>query len=159
VAVALDEVIRGYEAVVEALGFEAAVVEAGLLALASLHGEGQGDRLLVNWDDSYVSFLLQRGDQPLMARTLPGEGGAAGVARQAISTLQFYRDRLSGEGLSDVIVRAAACPVEEALSTLRPVLDCDARLLQPWSALGPVHSDVPSQGLAGAAASALRRAS
>jgi hypothetical protein len=162
VAVALEEVVRGYEAVVEDLGFEAGVVEVATLALASLqddHDGVQGDRLLVNWDDSYVSFLLERGDQPLLARTLPGEEGPAGVARQVTSTLQFYRDRLSGQRLSHVLVRAAACPVEEALSTLGPLLDCEARLLQPWAALGPIQSDVPSQGLAGAAASALRRAS
>lgn len=161
VAVALEEVVRGYEAVVEALGFEAGVVEVATLALASLQDDCgvQGDRLLVNWDDSYVSFLLERGGQPLLARTLPGEEGSAGVARQVTSTLQFYRDRLSGQGLSHVLVRAAACPVEETLSTLGPVLDCEPRLLQPWAALGTIQSDVPSQGLAGAAASALRRAS
>jgi hypothetical protein len=161
VAVALEEVVRGYEDAVEELGFEPAVVEVAALALASLQGDVgvEGDRLLVNWDDTYVSFLLQRGDQPLLARTLPGEGGGDGVVRQATSTLQFYRDRLSGTGLGDVLIRAAACPAEEALSALGPVLGGEARLLQPWAVLGAVQADVPSQGLAGAAASVLRRAS
>ena len=161
VAVVLEEVVRGYEEAVEALGFEPGVVEVASLALASLQDEGQGDvdRLLVNWDATYVSFLLRRGDQPLLVRTLPGEGGLDGVLRQATSTLQFYRDRLSGPGLGEVVVRAAAGPAEEALAALKPALGDGARLLQPWAVLGPVKTDVPSQGLAGAAASVLRRVS
>jgi hypothetical protein len=161
VAVVLEEVVRGYEEAVEEMGFEPGVVEAAALALASVPDDGgvEGDRLLVNWDDTYVSFVLQRGDQPLLVRTLPGEGGAEGVVRQATSTLQFYRDRLSGSEFGDVRVRAAACPAEDALSALRPILGGEARLLQPWAALGTVQADVPSQGLAAAAASVLRRAS
>lgn len=160
VAVVLEDVIRGYEQALEDLGFEPGLVEVASLALSSLQddGVGAGDRLLVNWDEGYVSFLLERGEQPLLARTLPGEASAAGVARHAASTLRFYRDRLSGGALEDVVLRAAACPVEEAVAALGRALGRDPRLLQPWAALGPVEPNLPSQALAGAAASALRRA-
>jgi Tfp pilus assembly PilM family ATPase len=160
VAVALEEVVLGYEAALEDLGFQPGLVEVSSLALASaapLVGEG-GDRLLVNWDEGYVSFLLQRGTEPLLVRTLPGETGADGVARQATSTLQFYRDRLSGAGLQDVVLRAAAGGVEEAGAALESAVGRPPRLLEPWAALGDVQSDTSAQAVAGAAASALRRA-
>ena len=161
VVVVLEEVIRGYEEALESLGFQPGVVEVSSLALASVPETvpGEGDRLLVNWDDGYVSFLLRRGEAPLLARTLPGHIGADGVARQATSTLQFYRDRLSGGDLQDVVLRAAAGPVDEAVATLAPALGCEPRLLEPWAALGGVSADTSAQAqaVAGAAASALRR--
>jgi hypothetical protein len=159
VAVALSEVVGSYEDAVEALGLRPGVVEASTLALASL-GEGEdeeGDRLLVNWDDTYVSFLLLRGLKPLLVRTLPGETGAESVARQAASTIQFHRDRLAGAPLQDVVLRSAAVPPAEAAAALVPALGREPRLLRPWAALGDVESDVAAQAVAGAAASALRR--
>ena len=70
VAVALDEILAGYEDVLEDLGYRPGLVEASTLALASLwDGEGgTGDRLLLNWDDDYVSFLLLRGGAPAVRR-------------------------------------------------------------------------------------------
>jgi hypothetical protein len=155
--VALEEVVRSYEEALESLGFHPGLVEASSPALASLVGQAPGDRLLVNWDDGYVSFLLLRGDEPILVRTLPGEAGAGGVARQARSTLQFYRDRLGGDRLDDVVVRSAACPGDEALAVLGPALECEPRLLQPWVALGALEHVASAQAVAAAAASALRR--
>jgi Tfp pilus assembly PilM family ATPase len=162
VAVALGEVVAGYEEALEALGFRPGLVESSTLALASLWVDeagdaGEGDRLLVNWDEGYVSFLLLRGSQPLMVRTLPGEVGAEAVARQAASTRQFHRERLSGGPLDDVALRSAALPPGEAVAALGPVLGREPRLLQPWAALGAVEADLSAQAVAGAAASALRR--
>lgn len=157
VAVALEEVVRSYEEALESLGFYPGLVEASSPALTSLEESGAGDRLLVNWDDGYVSFLLVRDGEPILVRTLPGVAEASGVARQATSTLQFYRDRLGGGHLDEVVVRAAACPGDEALATLGPALECEPRLLEPWAALGAVENPAPAQALAAAAASALRR--
>jgi len=158
VVVALDEVVTGYEEAVESLGFHPGLVEASSLALVSLDDGGSGDRLLVNWDDGYVSFLLLREGHPLLVRTLPGEIGTASVARQATSTLQFYQDRLGGGRLGSVVVRAAAGPPEEALAVLGRALDADPQLLQPWAALGAPETAAPAQAVAAAAASALRSA-
>jgi Tfp pilus assembly PilM family ATPase len=159
VAVALGEVIAGYEEALETLGFRAGLVEASTLALASLWTDEalEGDRLLVNWDEGYVSFLLVRENRPLMIRTLPGEVGAEAVARQAASTLQFHRERLSGGTLDDVALRAAAISPAEAMAALSPVIGGEPRLLEPWAALGATEADPLAQAVAGAAASALRR--
>jgi len=159
VAVALDEVVAGYEEALDVLGFRPGLVEASTLALASLwDGDvDAGDRLLVNWDEGYVSFLLQRGDDPLLVRTLPGDAEPGAVARQAASTLQFYRDRLSGGELSDVAVRAAVGSPSDAVAALESVLGGPVRVLEPWAALGEVAPNQPAQAVAGAAACALRR--
>jgi hypothetical protein len=159
VAVALEEVVRGYEEALEALGFHPGVVEAASLALASLdEGVSGGDRLLVNWEQGYVSFVLSRAGQPLLLRTLPGDDGAEAVGRHATSTLQFHRDRLGGQGLEQVLVRSCAVPADEALATLGRALGTTPRLLQPWAALGLTEQGNAAQGVAGAAATALRRA-
>jgi hypothetical protein len=160
VAVVLEEVVRGYEGALEDLGYQPGLVEVSSLALASVPESApvDGDRLLVNWDEGYVSFLLRRGDEPLLVRTLPGEMGPEHVARQATSTLQFYQDRLSGDELGDVVLRAAVGPVDAAVATVGAALGREPRLLEPWAALGAVPSDASAQAVAGAAASASRRA-
>jgi hypothetical protein len=159
VAVALEEVVQGYEEALEGLGFHPGVVEASSLALASLDdGASQGDRLLVNWEQGYVSFVLSRGGQPLLLRTLPGDDAAEAVGRHATSTLQFHRDRLGGQGLDDVVVRSCAVPAEEALATLGRALGTPPRLLQPWAALSLSEEGPAAQAVAGAAATAMRRA-
>jgi hypothetical protein len=160
VAVALEEVVRGYEAALEALGFRPGLVEPASLALLSAAeaGPSGGDRLLVNWDDGYVSFVLTRAGQPLLLRTLPGDTGRDAVARYATSTLQFHRDRLGGGPLADVVVRSAAVPGEEAVALLGNALEAVPRLLQPWAALGVPEEGPAAQAVAGAAACVLRRA-
>jgi hypothetical protein len=160
VAVALEEVVRGYEEGLESLGFHPGLVEPASLALlaAAEAGPPAGDRLLVNWDEGYVSFVLTRAGQPLLLRTLPGDGGRDDVLRHAASTRQFHRDRLGGGPLADVVVRSAAVPGEEAVALLGRALDATPRLLQPWAVLGITEQGPSAQAVAGAAACALRRA-
>jgi hypothetical protein len=158
VAVALDEVVRGYEDALDELGYRPGLVEPASLALAAREAATPGDRLLVNWDDGYVSFVILRGGDPVLLRTLPGEGGRDAVARHAASTRQFHRDRLGGAGFADVVVRAATVPGEEALSILEQAIGTSPRLVEPWAALGIREHGAPVQAVAGAAACALRRA-
>lgn len=160
VAVVPEEVVRGYEEALESLDFRPGLVEAASLALLSA-AEAEpvsGDRLLVNWDEGYVSFVLTRGGQPLLLRTLPGDAGRDAVARHATSTMQFHADRLGGGALADVVVRSAAVPGEEAVALLGRALETAPRLLQPWAALGVQEQGPSTQAVAGAAACVLRRA-
>ncbi len=160
VAVAVDDVVRGYEEALESLGFRPGLVEAASLALLVAAGSppAGGDRLLVNWDDGYVSFVLTRGERPLLVRTLPGDAKPDAVARHANSTRQFHQDRLGGGPLADVVVRSAAAPGAEALALLGRALCAAPRLLQPWAALGLTEDGPSAQAVAGAAACVLRRA-
>ncbi len=160
VAVALEEVLRGYEDALESLGFRPGLVEAASLALLSAAEaeEASGDRLLVNWDEGYVSFVLTRAGQPLLLRTLPGDAGPDAVAHYATSTLQFHRDRLGGGSLADVVVRSAAVPGEEAAALLGRALEVAPRIFRPWAAIGVQEQGASAQAVAGAAACVLRRA-
>jgi hypothetical protein len=161
VAVALDDVVRGYEDALESVGFRPGLVEAASLALLAAAGAppaSGGDRLLVNWDEGYVSFVLTRAGQPLLVRTLPGDAKPDAVARHATSTRQFHQDRLGGGTLADVVVRSAAVPGEEALGLLGRALGAEPRLVQPWAVLGVAEDGASAQAVAGAAACVLRRA-
>jgi hypothetical protein len=160
VAAAADEVVRGYEDALAGLGFETGLVEATGLALASLEDGARpdGDRLLVNWDEGYVSFYLSRGANPVLLRTLPREDSREAVARQAAQTLRYHRDQLGGAALAEVTVRSAAFPPAEAAAVLESALGVAPRLLQPWAALGLSDDGPAAQAVAGAAACVLRRA-
>ena len=158
VAVAPDEVVRGYEEALESLGFRPGLVEAASLALLSAAETGPGDRVLVNWDEGYVSFVLTRAGQPLLLRTLPGDVGRDSVVRHATSTMQFHRDRLGGQALAGVVLRSAVVPGEEAAALLERALEAPVRLLRPWAALGITEEGASAQAVAGAAACVLRRA-
>jgi hypothetical protein len=171
VAVAREEVVREYEDALAALGHHAGLVEPACLALASLGATGVGDRLLVNWDHGYVSFLLWRDAQPLLLRTLPREGSKAAVRRQAVQTRRFHQEQLGGQAFAEVAVRSGALPWDEAAPVLaeslgaspRPLrpwaaLGVAPRPLQPWSSLGIAEDGPAAQAVAGAAACVLRRA-
>jgi hypothetical protein len=159
VAVAAEDVVRGYEEELEALGFRVGLVECAGLALAALEGTGAaGDGLLVNWDHGYVSFLVRRGTRPLLLRTLPREDSPESVARQAAQTLRFCREQLGGDGFSEVLVRSAAVPGPEAGEVLGRSLGTTPRLVRPWAAVGVLEDGEAAQAVAGAAACVLRRA-
>jgi len=158
VAVAPEEVVRGYEQPLESLGFQPGLVEAASLALLSAAETGPGDRVLVNWDEGYVSFVLTRAGQPLLLRTLTGDSGMDAVARHATSTMQFHRDRLGGAALSGVVVRSTVVPGEEAAAMLERALEAPVSILRPWAALGITEESASAQAVAGAAACVLRRA-
>ncbi len=159
VAVAADEVVRGYEDALEALGFHVGLVEPASLSLAALEGAGTaGDDLLVNWDRGYVSFLVRRGARPLLQRTLPREDSRESVVRQAGQTLRFCREQLGGDGFHEVLVRSAVVPGPEAGELLGQALGTAPRLVRPWAALGVFEDGPAAQAVAGAAACVLRRA-
>jgi hypothetical protein len=159
VAVARDEVIRGYEEPLAALGFEPGLVEPAGLALSTL-GEGapgDGESLLVNWDHGYVSFQVRRGERPLLIRTLPREDGKDAVARHAVQTLRFHREQLGGRGFDTVTLRAGALDPGEASDVVARATGVAPRLVRPWAALGDTGDGPEAQSVAGAAASVLRR--
>jgi Tfp pilus assembly PilM family ATPase len=158
VAVAPEDVVRGYEEALESLGFQPGLVEVASLALLSTVEAGPGDRMLVNWEQDYVSFVLTRAGRPLLLRTLPGDAGRDAVTRHATSTMQFHRDRLGGGSLTGVVLRSAAVPGDEAAALLERALEAPVRLLRPWTALGIMEEGASAQAVAGAAACVLRRA-
>jgi hypothetical protein len=155
VAAAFSPVVASYEDACVAVGLEPGVVElAGLVLARSAFGIDPGDRLLVNWDEGYLSLLILRDGWPLLARTLPGEVAAslAGVVREVTNTVLYHRDRLGGAGLVEVALRSGVVPAEEMRAALEPVAEVPVRVVDPWAALGGASMADVAQSLAAAAA-------
>lgn len=162
VAAIARPVLEEYEAACASVGLNVGLVElSGLALLGSIEREQRsGDRLVVNWDDDYVSFLLSSGGQASLVRTLAGPGVATpeNVAREAAQTVLYYRDRLQGMGLAAASLRATSLPAAEAVACLAEPLGVTPEPLDPWGALGAAAQGVSGQALAGAAATLLGRA-
>jgi hypothetical protein len=150
-------VLESYEEACRSAGLEPGLVQvAGLALVSAAFRDGAGaDRLLVNWDDGYVTLLLARGEWPLLVRTLTGEPAAQPeqVAREVANTVLYYRDRLGGLGLAEAVLRSAALPPERAAAVLAEPLGREPVLVEPWQPLAIGMPAAMAQALAAAAAS------
>jgi len=150
-------VLEGYESACRALGLHPGLVELSGLALltAAFRSRPTADRLLVNWDDGYVSLILARGAWPILVRTLTSEAVSTpdDVAREAGNTVLYYRERLGGPGLAEVVVRSAALPAPEAVELLAKPLELVPEVVDPWAWLGGGMAAAGAHAIAGAAAS------
>ena len=92
------------------------LVELSGLALlnAAFGALPPADRLLINWDEDYVTLLLARGEWPIVVRTLTGAPAAepAEVAREVAHTVMYYRERLGGTDLQQAVLRCTVMPPE-----------------------------------------------
>jgi type IV pilus assembly protein PilM len=156
VVAGLGSVLDAYEEVCRSLGLEPGLVELSGLALCrSAFSPGlAGDRLLVNWDEGYATFILVRNGWPLLARTLtgPAVSSPSEVAREAAQTLIYARERLGSPGLEQVVVRAAGLAGADAAGVLEAPLGILPTIVDPWRALGTADAGPAAQALAGAAA-------
>lgn len=156
VAAMFRPVLEGYEQACRDVGVQPGLVElSGLALLNAAYGAmPAGDRLLVNWDEGYVTLLLARGEWPILIRTLAGEAAASEeeVAREVGNTVLYYRERLGGTALAQAMVRSAVLPPERALRLLEGPLELTPELLEPWPALRSGDMGQVGQALAGAAA-------
>lgn len=161
-------VVEQYEGALAALGLHVGLVElAGLVChAAAIHGRpSDEDRVIVNWDDGYVSLLVTRQGRLAVVRTLalPADPAAcvADVQREAFNTLLYYRERLGGQGLAGATLRSAALSPDEAAVALAEPLELTPELLDPWKLVAhgqaPAGFQVPA-GLAPALATVLGRA-
>ncbi len=159
VAAIARPVLEGYEAACRAVGLEPGLVEltGAALLTAAFDGLPTADRLLINWDDGYVSLLLARGGWPLLARTIVGPPAASAteVSREVSNTVLYYRERLGGTGLAATVLRSAFLPAAEAAALLAGPLGETPAILDGLVGLkGAEAGGVASQLLAGAVASA-----
>jgi hypothetical protein len=149
-------VLEGYEQSCRDLGLEPGLVELSGLALmaASFGGRPAEDRLLINWEDGYVTVVLARGEWPLLVRTLTGEAAVEPqqVAREVANTVLYYRERLGGPGLSEALLRSGALSHEGAAALLEEPLGLVPAAAEPWRSLTAGMPAPMSQALAGAAA-------
>jgi hypothetical protein len=162
VAAIARPVVEGYEAACRAVGLEPGLVELTGPALlgAAFEGLPLADRLLINWDEGYLSLMLARGAWPLLVRTIVGAPAASPteVAREVSNTVLYYRERLGGAGLAAAVLRSAFLPAAEAGALLAGPLGQSPAILDGLVGLkGAEPGGVASQLLAGAVASARGR--
>lgn len=157
----LRSILDEYEGACRALGFEPGLVQLTGLAILDAIEESRppADRVVVNWDEGYISILVSRFGAPALARTLTGTSASdpEQVMREATQTMLYYRERLGGEGIGDAIVRSAAVVPAEAARLLEQPLGVAPDILDPWGSLGRNEQGM-AQALAGAAACVLGRA-
>jgi hypothetical protein len=159
VAAIFKPVLEAYEGACRAAGVHAGLVELSGLALlnAAFGALPPADRLLINWDDGYVTLLLARGEWPIVVRTLTGAPAAEPreVAREVAHTVMYYRERLAGTHLERAVIRCTVFPPSEAAALLQPSLGLVPEVLEPWEPLRAAGLRDAGQSLAAAAASLL----
>ena len=157
VAAIYRPVLEGYEAACRAQDLTPGIVELtgpGLLA-AAFGALPPADRLLVNWDEGYLTLMLARGAWPLLVRTITGPPASSptDVAREVANTVLYYRDRLSGTALAATVIRSAWLPAAETVALLEGPLGAPPAVLDCLSGLRGgegAGSGVAAQALAGA---------
>lgn len=156
VAAVFKPVLDAYEAACRAAGVHAGLVELSGLTLlnASFGALPPADRLLVNWDDGYVTLLVARGEWPIVVRTLTGTPAAEPreVVREVAQTVLYYRERLAGSRLQQAVVRCTVLPPSEAAALLEPSLGFAPEVLEVWEPLRAAGLEDAGQSLAAAAA-------
>lgn len=162
VAAIARPVLEGYEAACRAVKLEPGLVEltGPTLLNAAFEGLPTADRLLINWDEGYLSLILARGAWPLLVRTIVGSPAAspAEVAREVSNTVLYYRERLGGTGLAATVLRSAFLPAAEAVALLAGPLGETPAILDGLVGLkGAEPGGIASHVLAGAVASARGR--
>jgi hypothetical protein len=155
----LAAVLDPYEAECRAVGLEPGLVElCGLTLLEAVEASRPaGDRLVVNWDEGYVSIFLVKAGAVVLARTLAGAVAAepAQVLREVENTVVYYRERLLGASLGAVLVRSAAVPPADVVRLLASATGAPVEVLE--AAMSGASGPSLGQELAGAAASLLGR--
>jgi hypothetical protein len=157
VAAVYRPVLEGYEAACRAQDLTPGIVELtgpGLLA-AAFGALPPADRLLVNWDEGYLTLMLARGAFPLLVRTITGPPASSptDVAREVANTVLYYRDRLKGSELAAAVIRSAWMPPAEAVALLEGALGVAPAVLDCLSGLRGgegAGSGAAAQSLAGA---------
>jgi len=141
-------ILQGYESALHSVGLRPTVVELSGLAILDTLGPRDGDHLLVNWDDGYLSLLLSRSGWPILARTVAAPS-VNHVVQEIAHTVLYYRDRLGGIGLAGATLRSAVLDPEDAVRVLEEPLGVRPQALPP---LGDPSDNHPTHALAGAAA-------
>jgi hypothetical protein len=157
----LRSILEEYEGACRALGLEPGLVQLTGLTILDAVEESRppADRVVVNWDEGYISILVSRFGSPALARTLTGTSASdpEQVVREATQTILYYRERLGGEGIAQAVVRSVGVLPAEAARILEQPLGVLPEILDPWGSLGAKEQEM-AQALAGAAACVIGRA-
>ena len=135
VVAAKRDVVAEYEAVCEAAGIHAGLVDIATLGVVNLYlagGTPGGDWLIVHVRPEYTSIAILRGSDLIFFRN-QAEGETEPLTDVVHQTVMYYQDRLDGHGFSRVLaggrsrlasgVDAAVRDIESRLGTVVEPLD------------------------------------
>lgn len=153
VAMARRDIVAEYEAVCEAAGAHAGLVDLSTFNVANvvLAGEGVGptDWLLVNVAPDWVSMAIFRGGDLISFRSRSGDGDGT-LADLVHQTAMYYEDRLSGAGFSRVLFCGAASSGVQPRGEVEQLRQSLAeRLGTPVESVDPREAAVISDRLVG----------
>ncbi|MGE3179341.1 MAG: type IV pilus biogenesis protein PilM [Vicinamibacterales bacterium] len=157
VTLARRDVVREYEALCEAAGAHAGIVDIATFNVANavLAGSGGtgGDWLLVNVAPDSASIAILRGHDLLFFRSrgADAEGSLADLVHQ---TAMYYQDRLAGAGFERVLLCGAAAAggrqaidVEHIRRSLEQRLDTQVQTVDPRTAVALTDRISASQAM------------
>jgi type IV pilus assembly protein PilM len=132
VAVMLRSVVEQYEQPILAAGAKPGVVDLATSSLFNLFrprmekaAHGGRDVALLNCVGSYFTLMIVRGERLVFFRcksftSAAEEAAGNGVlARELMSSLSYYEEKLEGKGIATIFVRSVARPVDEVAEILR----------------------------------------
>jgi type IV pilus assembly protein PilM len=117
VVMARRDIVREYEAVCEAAGAQAGVVDLATFNVINAVLAGPqapaDDWLLVHVTHEDATMAILRGESLVFFRNHTAEG-EAGLADMVHQTAMYYEDRLSGTGFGRVVLAGAGSPAARA---------------------------------------------
>jgi hypothetical protein len=176
VAVMLRSVVEQYEAAFEAAGATPGLVDLctpsvfnlARKSLAQAVASGS-DAALLNCTRNYFTLMIMQGDRLVFFRCKTYAGGEeddssgrlAVMARELASSFSYYTDKLGGQGVGTVFVRAVSPGLDEVLPVLTRVGVSSVRAIDATDALdlsaGPRIEPLDGQRLAPALGAASGR--
>lgn len=137
VLMARRDIIREYEAVCDAAGVYAGLVDLATLSILNLciatREVVSGDWLTVHIRPDYVSIAIMRGEQVIFYRNRP-EGEGETLADLVHQTAMYYEDRLTGSRFARVLLSGsgrATDGVDVARKSLEQRLGVPVELIDP----------------------------
>lgn len=167
--------IEQYEKALESLGAQTGLVDLSTPNLINLArgqireaGASGGDVALLNVTSNYFSLAIVRKERMIFFRcktyavTDQPTSGANGVlSREVANSFGYYKEKLSGEGVTSVLVRSLSVPMEAIGEKLQAIGIEDIRSIDTSAVMKPAEGislDGPSaQQLAPAIGAAVGR--
>jgi type IV pilus assembly protein PilM len=152
VAVMMRSVVEQYEAAFEAAGARPGLVDLCTPSLFNLarpelaKATASGaDAALLNCTRNYFTLMIVRGERVVFYRCKTYAGGeeddASGrlavMSRELVSSLSYYADKLGGEGVGTLFVRAIAPGLDEVVPVLERLGLAAVRAVDAGASLDP----------------------
>jgi hypothetical protein len=160
VALMRQAVVERYEQALESVGARPGLIDLCTPNLLNLCREridaaaGAGDVALLNCTRTYFSLMIVRQGRLIFYRCktwTPGDGGADRtngiLVRETASSLSYYQEKLSGQGIGTLLLRSVSSPCAELAQRLSHVGVPRIEPVDPAGALGSPSDLIADPGV------------